>query len=464
MVEIKVTETTVLNKGRDVFSKPELSNLKLLYVISLFLLVTDFLMPQYFGVHLGYDITCTRLANMILVAYGLFHVNVLNLFIDATLKCTISIPLAAYLFVAMYTMILRIDINAFMLVFLEILTLYMLIFAIRYVIGIKKTIRIIVFCAYFLSVYGFVEFAAGESLYLRFLRTVPTAVANCYRSGYYRIMGPCGHPLGYGLLLILFVAVACIDYDKDEIFLYKRPILLLMLIVNVFLTGSRSSQGITAAEVFLIIVFSNKTNRKKAILYTVGLLVALGMFLVLFYNTSIGRYLLMQITILIDQVFDTTLSVNFGADITTLNNSEGYREFLPYIFKLEWLNPLLGRGVKRSFGAEIVNKMGQKAYISSVDNYYICQYIKYAYPGLLSYIAFVLLTSGTMIWGTIKYKSETMRVLLIGFLCYFYNLWWLDALQTLKFVYVIVALFFALLLLFNEFSKRQIVENEQKRV
>ena len=247
----------------DLLDKPELHNLRLLFGLNMFLLIALFIMPQYFGIHIGWDITCTRFANILLAFYSLLQYRVFNLFTNTFLKCSVTIPLVIYLFIAIYTMVFRVDINAFMLVFLEILTMYMLIFAIRYVIGIKLSIKVIIACAYFLSIYGFVEFAAGQSLFLRFLRTVPSAVTNCYRSGFYRIMGPCGHPLGYGLLLILFVAIACLDYEKDEIYLYKRPILLFMLIANTFLTGSRSSQGIVVLEVILILLFSNRTNRKK---------------------------------------------------------------------------------------------------------------------------------------------------------------------------------------------------------
>ena len=259
-------------------------------------------------------------------------------------------------------------------------------------------------------------------------------------------MGPCGHPLGYGLLMIIFISIACIDFEKKEMYLYKRPVLLLMIIANVFLTGSRSSQGIAALEMILIILFSNKTNRKKSVFYSIAIIVAFALFLAVTFKTRIGNYLMMQITMLIDQAFDTELSVNFGADITTLKNSEGYREFLPYIFKLDWLNPLLGRGIKGGFGAQVFNSAGEYAFIDSVDNYYICQFIKYAYPGMISYILFILVSIVTMIKNAIKYKSKIMIALLIGFACYFFNLWWLDALQTLKFVYILLALFFAILI------------------
>ena len=438
---IKVEE---IKKHYDtLLDKPELQGLKLLFGINMFLLIALIVMPQYFGVHIGYDITCSRFSNILLIIYALLQYRVLNLFIKSFIKTSVTIPLMIYLFVTFYTMIYRININAFMLVFFELVTMYMLIFAIRYVIGIRKTIKIIIGCSYFLGVYGFVEFVAGHSLMLQFLSTVPNNVKNCYRSGYYRIMGPCGHPLGYGLLLVLLIAIACYDYKKGEIYLYKRPFLLFILIANVFLTGSRSSQGVALVEVFVIMLLSKRTNIKKTVFYSLLLLGGMAFFLALSYKTKIGNYLLMQITVLVDHVLGTEISVNFGADITTLRNSEGYREYLPLIFKLDWLNPLIGRGVQKTFGAEVVGPNGEIVYIGSVDNYYIVQYIKYAYPGLVSYVAYVVTCIITMIKNVFKNRSELTKILLISFCCYYINLWWVDSIQTLKFIYLFVALFFA---------------------
>ena len=427
-------------------SKPELSGLKLLFGINMFLLIVLIVMPQYFGIHIGYDITCSRFADILLVVYALIQYKIFNLFIKTYLRCSVTVPLMLYLFVTIYTMVLRININSFMLVFLELLTLYMLVFAIRYVIGIKRAIKTIIGCSYFLTIYGFIEFAAGHSLYLQFLSTVPNRVYNCYRSGYYRIMGPCGHPIGYGLLLILLLAMACYDYEKEEIYIYKRPVLLFMLLANIFLTGSRSSQGFALVEILIIFLLSKSANKKKTVFYSLLIFLAFAVFLALTYKTRLGNYILMQIAILIDQVLDTEIAVNLGADVTTLNNSEVYREYLTEIFKLDWLNPLLGRGVQREFGASVVTEFGETIYIKSVDNYYIVQYIKYAYPGMFTYIAYIITTIVTMVRNLFKTKSELTKILLVGFCCYYINLWWVDALQTLKFAYIYVAIFFAQLI------------------
>lgn len=446
----------ILSKENSLLDKPELDNLKVLYFINMFLIITDYLMPQYFGIHIGWDITCTRFANILLVLYALCNSKIVTIFSQTVLQFAFTWPLVVYLFVASYTMVFRADINALMLVFMEILTLYMLIFGIRYVIGCRRAVKITIFSGYFLGIYGLIEYVAGHSLYLQFLKTVPSGVVNCYRSGHYRIMGPCGHPLGYGLLLLLLIAMACYDLEKDDVNLFKRPFLLILLMLNVFLTGSRSTLGIAAVELIIIFLFCNHVNKKKALLGILGLLFGLCVFLLLTFKTSIGQYVLMQITSMIDQIFGTEYSVYFGADITTLKNSEEYREYLPMIFSLDWLNPLVGRGVKHTFGAEFPKADGGIIYIRSIDNYYVSQYIKYAYPGLISYSIFILTTAIMMIRAIVKYKSGIFKIIFIASCCYFYNLWWLDALQTLKFEYVFIAIFCAYLMIFE---KSGVIEN-----
>lgn len=429
-------------------NNPELSSMKLFFVINAFLLITDYIMPQYFGIHIGYDITCTRLANMVLVLYMLLNPKILTHFFKTSINCIVVWPLIIYVFVGLYTMIYRTDLNSFFLVFLEVLTFCMLIYAIRYVIGCRRAVKWSIRCAYFFGVYGMIEYACGQSLFLRFLATVPTPVTNTYRSGHYRIMGPCGHPLGYGLLLLLLIALACIDLEKDEIFLFKRPVLLFLLLINIFLTGSRSTLGIAGLELLLILIFSNRRNIKKSLLSILLAIIVLALFLLLFYRTSIGQYILMQITSVIDQVFGTEWAINFGADVSTLNNSEEYRKYLPLIFTLDWLNPIIGRGASATFGAQFGD-----VYVHSIDNYYVSQYIKFAYPGLVSYCLFILMAIGMMIYVSIKYKSGICRLILIATFCYFVNLWWVDSLQTTKYMYIVVAIFYSYYLIIRDEEK-----------
>lgn len=445
-------------KNRGQQDAVELSSLKVLFGIYAFFIIASIVMPQYFGIHIGFDITCARMANLMFVAYVLLNRKICTHFFQTMLRCEILVPVCMYLFVAGYTMVFRVDINAFFLVFLELFSLFMMIYGIRYVVGVKRAIRWIIGCAYFLSVYGLVEYVYGKSLFLQFFKTVPTTVVNQYRSGHYRIMGPCGHPLGYGMVLLLLIAIVCVDLEKNEVFLFKRPVLLVLLYLNVFLTGSRSTLGIAVLEMLLIFILSNHQNKLKTLFYAIIAGIAAGVFLLLFWNTEIGQYILGQIASVIDQVFDTNFAANFGVDVTTLSNSESYREALPYIFTLDWLNPLVGRGLKGFGGAEI-----NGVFVQSIDNYYVQQYIKYAYPGLVSYVLFILVTVIAMIRAMRKHKSAVFRMVFVGVVLYYVNLWWVDALQTLKFVYIFIALFYAQYLEFEDKKKREAACREGKR-
>jgi hypothetical protein len=173
--------------------------------------------------------------------------------------------------------------------------------------------------------------------------------------------------------------------------------------------------------------------------------VAFVMFLIVFYDTKIGQYVLMQIATIIDEFFGTEYAVLFGAETTRLENSEAYRKVLPLVFKLDWLNPLVGRGVSRKFAAEI-----NGVFIESIDNYYVSQYIKYAYPGLVTYILFIITVIVMMVWAIRKHGSIIFKMTLVGTVCYFINLWWVDALQTLKYEYIIIAIFYSTYMLLEE--------------
>ena len=436
--------------------KPELNHLKFLHGIYTFLIVTIIVMPQYFGIHIGYDITCSRFADILLTVYMFSCPMVLTHFWKTTTRCSVFYPLAMYVLVGAYTMVFRVNVNAFFLIFLEAYTFFLMIYGIRYVLGYKKALKLIIGCAYFLAVCGLIEFLYGRSIFLQLLATMPTKVGNSYRSGQFRIMGPCGHSLGYGLLLIILIAIACYDIDRDEMNLFRRPFLFTLLLVNVFLNGSRSTLGIVVLECFLIMVFSRGVVFKKTIFYVFLFFGIAGTLLFLLQGTEIGRYFMGQIMSVVDQVFDTTYAAQYGIDSTTLQNSSDYRDVLPRIFTLDWLNPFLGRGSQFG-GAEI-----DGVYIHSIDNYYVSQYIQYAYPGLVCYALFIITALVTLVREIVKFKSGLAKMTLIGISCYFVNLWWVDALQTLKFTYLLLAVFFAYQLERKDREKRAITARKEE--
>lgn len=418
--------------------KRELRNAKLLYILMSALLITDWVMPQYFGIHIGFDFTTTRILNMLILAYFIFNRKAGNHFLRSMLDVQLTPFFIAYMFVMVYTTVLRVNVNTFFLNFLDILTFYMVYYGIRYVIGVKKAIDWTVKFAAGISIYGIIEYVLKFSPMSKFLLTLPSVAVSGFRSGQFRISGPCVHPIAYGMLLILLLAVICIDYERDEIYLFKHPVVLILLLLNIFLTGSRGPLGIAVLEVLLIIIFSKRINKKKTFIVLSALIILAVIVEVAIYNTSLGQYIMMQITSVIDEVFGTSFSLKYGANLDLLNMSSDYRDYLPRIFTVEWLNPLVGQGANAQVGFEF-----DGTYIKSIDNFYVALYIRYAYPGLITFVAIQVMSIVYMVRTAIRHHSSLCAATAIAIFAYSVSLYWADYLQTTKYMYIVMAIYCA---------------------
>lgn len=432
---------------------PLLKNAKLLYCLMAGLIVSDWIAPPYLGVHIAFDFTITRILNLLFIIYLLVNRKVGKNFINSLIEVQITPFMAFYMFVMVYTTIFRVNINTFFLNFLDIFTFYLLYFGGRFVVGVKQYFEWTIFSAWFLGIYGLLEYILGFSPMLRVLRTLPMTVVETYRSGQYRIMGPCGHSIAFGLLLFFFLAMSCLDFEKNEIYLFKRPVLFVILFLDIFLTGSRGPLGLAVLEVFLIIVFTPKAKLKKTLVVLLLFLIAFCFFVLITYNTPIGKYILIQITSVIDEVLGTNFAEKFGADVTWLEQSTGYRKYLPQIFSIEWLNPWLGQGAN----AHMTFEIGEQ-YLESLDNYYVALYVRYAYPGLIATVLLHLFSFIHMMRTGLKYKSSLCVLCGISILTYSLCLIWVDYLMTTKFMYLIMALYAA------EYStKYRAIDKEERK-
>ena len=399
-----------------------------------------FVLPQYFGLPLPmFDLTVLRIMIVIMILFIFGIREKQALLMEIIFRAPYSIYLSPYFIVLSYTLVLRVDINTLLNPAIEIMSFFLLIYVIRYCFGVKKTLNYILIFSYIITFLGLVEYAIQRSpfSYLETIKGLNTG--QFIRSGNYRIMGAANHSLGYGLMLITMIPIICYDSEKDEIDILKHKLLILMAAVNVFLSGSRSTLSVFILEIVLLFFLSKKKNKKRLILVGSVLIVILFCCLLIFQNTSMGQYFLLQITSIMDELLGTTYSVAYGADLDALRSSSNYREQLKYIFFVDWLNPFVGLGRKRSFMSEL-----NGSYIKSIDNFYIAEFIRYAYPGMISYIAFLLHFLIRMVKNSFQKKSQISRALFVGSLCYCINLLWVDSLQTLKYLYVLFAIFICL--------------------
>lgn len=405
-------------------------------MLGVFFLFCFFVLPQYFGLDTpGFDLTCQRIATLLVLIYILSNKELSIIFWRECLSFDVLPFMVPYLLVTIYTGVLRTHVGTFMYDMIEFLTMFVLIYVIRHLLGFDETVHLLQIFSYILAFQGIIEYITGVSLF-SYLETITGLYTGpMIRSGSYRIMGPANHSLGYGLMLVVILAISTIDLKRHKLYILSHPILFTLIFVNIMLTGSRSTEAVAFIEILVLFIFSEREERKKTFLVFFILLIVLAIIVFGTYGSSISNYILLQITSIIDAAFDTTYSAAYGADIKTLSNSSNYRDYLPKIFTLNWLSPILGRGSQFVFRWYVDGFL-----IRSIDNYYVVTYVKYAYPGLITYILFMIGCLKMLIKKAIKYKSSIMMAILIGFVMYFINLYWVDTLQTLKYVYCLVAL------------------------
>lgn len=411
--------------------------IKVFEFISLTFFFSLYVLPQYFGIPLPFfDFTAIRIAIIIMLLFMIGDFYKQQKFIELIKSSFYGKLLFPYIFVLVYTTILRKDEKAILNPLIEILSLYLLIYVIRYYIGVQRILKYIVIFSYIIGSLGLIEYTLQKSVF-SYLETISGLNTGIFiRSGHYRIMGPCIHSLGYGLLLVTMIPIVCYDNTAQEINILKRKLLFILLSANIFLTGSRSTLSVFLLEIGLLILFSSKKNIKNLILVGSMVSIIFASFLMIGHNTEVGRYILLQITSVVDELFGSHFSYQFGAETSALSSSSDYREQLIYIFNVEWLNPFLGIGRSRSFVDEI-----NGTYIQSVDNFYIAEYIRYAYPGLITYLLFLGYFLIQMLRIGIGRNSDLCKALFVGSVCYCINLIWVDSLQTLKYLYVLFAIF-----------------------
>lgn len=438
------------NKKRSKYIKTDVEG-KLVSRVSIVFLFSLFVMPQYFGIPFpAFDLTVMRIMMIIMILLILANDRRKHEFWHLLKDSVLAKIIIPFVIVITYTMILRGDLKAFLNPAIEFILLFVCAYIIKYVLGVDKTIQCVTVFMYILSIMGVIEYVLGKSLF-SYLVTIPELYTGTYiRSGYYRIMGPTGHALAYGLLLIVATPVTCYNVKEKKVDVLCRPILLILLTLNVFFTGSRSNLALFILELFLLFLFSARREKKKFLFCFSIIGIAFVLILVVFNKSSISQYFMLQITTIIDEVFGSELSAAYGADAQVLGDSSSYRDLLKQLFTSGYVNPLLGYGRGGyQFTVEGVE-------IGSIDSFYIVTFVQYAYPGLLTFLLFSFYYLIRMIRDAVKKKSAICIAMAVGCICYMINLYWVDSLLTLKYFYLIFALYWG-------WSETKQLETEEKK-
>lgn len=406
------------------------SNVSDLYLMSVFIL------PTYFGIRLGFfDMTATR-ALLVLLLYGIWkNTERRKIFVEMCYPNKDNIFLYLFWLIMLYTNILRMSING---VFLTCIDVFLSTIAIWYLIsyeyGIEETLSRIRVYAWFLGLCGIVEGVMGTSPF-SLLNTLNKGGITSERFGSVRICGPCTTSNGYGLYLLILIPLVCINYKKNKIDILKNKWLVLLLMINVFFTGTRLAIGVAILELFLLIVFSDPQKLPRLISGLCILTIICVFFIKIFPNSSITQSFLRMILQVVDFIIGTNYAEAYGVDTLSLYNSNYYRTLLLNIFSLDYLNPWLGRGTTYHFSYVI-----EGYWIQSIDNYYVGLYVLWGYPGLVAFLVMSLRMVFKAVGGIFRYKNRLCLVILIILISYYIGLWYLDQLQTYKYIYILFGL------------------------
>lgn len=414
--------------------RPLISNGKILYggIVDGYLFCL-FVIPNYFGINLGFfDLTATRLF-LLLTLYGIFisesrRTCFLNLFRLRTLY----LPMYVFWGICLLTNVVRVSLNGIFNIAIDtVLVFFVILYIIKYEIGIENLLSKIRVYSWILGICGIIEAVLHKSPFA-YLRTLNYGADTAERFGNIRICGPCTTSNGYGLYLLILIPLVCIVYKKGTIDILKNKGLFLLLCVNVFLTGTRLALGVLGVEVLLLIIFSDREKKAWTFIFFAVLVGCSVLFLILLRNTGIGQSILQSLFNVVDSVFGTSYAAKYGTDMESLYNSNYYRKLLPQIFSLDYLNPMIGRGLSYQFSCVIGGY-----WIRSIDNYYVGIFITYAYPGLVAFITFQVSMIIKSIKNIVTKRRIVSKTVLIILACYFLSLWYLDQLQTYRYVYIL---------------------------
>ena len=384
-----------------------------------------FVLPSYFGIRLGFfDLTALRLFEVLLLI-GIFkNIKRRKDFILLIKKCSNNIFILLYMCIVVVTNLIHPSLNTiFYWITNVVLVIYLIAYLVAYEYGIEVFLKKIKKCVWIIVCISPLELIIGKPPF-SLLDTLGKSVATS-RFGAVRIMGNCSTTNGYAMFLMILLPLLCYDWKRNRINLEKNAMVLFLISLNIFLTGSRLTIGTLILGLTLCLFAQPKEALKKVLLFSVFMIPILVIILYVCRDVSFFQGILRTFFSALDEVLGTSYSVQFGADAQMLYNSSYYRKLLWENTVLgDWLTPWIGRGGSYSFGMYIEGYR-----IFSVDNFYVGQYITYAFPGVITWLLMSLSFLCDMISCFIK-KNMIGFVLVVSFICYYISLWYLDQLQT----------------------------------
>lgn len=398
-----------------------------------------FFLPNAFGIRIGIVLNAQRVMTVVLLLAILTDRERRRRFFTIVLGNRDLLFFAAFVFVCFYTMVLRVNLGSFFNPLMDTLLAYFLtIYLLRYEISTEKLLQLIRVIGLILCIIGVIEMITKVNIFSYIAFQKDMFSGGGFRDGGYRIAVNGQHPLGYGLFLLLLFPLNCFDTKRGKLDALCRPLLSILILINVYATGSRSTLGILVLEFVIILLLSRREELCKLLVIIGPIAVMCAILLFLFWDYAPIQSLLVRAFNTIDGALGTHFAEElFNYHSFIMKGSTDYRTKLPKIFLLDWLNPIVGRGLAYHFSAYI-----EDVAVRSIDNYYVLLFIQYAYPGLFAFLALCISQIRYAVSNILRYNDYLSVVVLVSLIGYFVNLWFVDNLGTLKFVFVLFGMLY----------------------
>lgn len=427
---MKITINNKFNKGKVVVTYKFLF---LMYLISFLI------MPNYSGIKISSLplITAQRFFLIIIYAWTFFNKKIQRNFIDSFKQNKFTFPIIIYLIVCLITTFFTGDINAFFGPLVDqILAFYLMVYCFKNYLKLDEFLNIIKYLIYILCILGIFERITGFNIFTLLDSGMTQKLNNgsLMRDNVIRICTAFGHPLTYGLFLTIFFPFTCYDVNRKKIYILQNPIIIILVVINIILSGSRSCIGTVFFEIFIIFILSDKKRMGNILVSIIFSALITSALIFIFYDTSFMEGILRQIFYVIDELFGTSMALQFGGN-SSIKNSSTYRTLLWSIFTNENFSYFIGKGTIYKPYLIINNRV-----VESIDNFYVNMFIKYAIPGVASILYIFYTNFKNAFLNLLSNKNKLNYLLILLTISYLLNLLIVDELATLKFMFIIFSI------------------------
>lgn len=404
-----------------------------------------FALPQYFGIPVpGFALTAQRIMLICLFVAILVDKRRRDaFFVSNTGPMGGPVAVASlFMFVSLATAILRCDPKSFLNFFVDaFLPMLLMVYIAVNVLTLKELLKFFKAVLIVVCVTCYLDALVLHQNPYDFIHTIASVKGGSgWRASSYRVAAMTSHPIGLGMYFIMLTPLLCIDVDKRKVNIAKNWCTLLLVCGAMLLTGSRMPQATLALELLVLFFLTDKSVKRVLIPYLLTFGTIAVLLVVLFHDEShIRRYVILNLYQVIDSIFGTELTLDeFGYwQWKLINSSSSYRELLPLLLFSGDYDPLLGLGVGTS-DVQSYTAVVEGRTVASIDNFYILQYLRFAWPGLIAILLMFVYMLGCCISGA--KKSIVCRMLLISFALYFINLWYVADLGTFKYAFSLFGL------------------------